>query len=57
MVMGSLSKEEVTLGWFDFGIASLFIGMIIFFVSKELAKKPLVMKYHPFLKESIIHHT
>jgi hypothetical protein len=57
MVMGSLSKEEVTLGWLDFGIASLFIGMIIFFVTKELAKKPLVMKYHPFLKESIIHHT
>lgn len=57
MVMGSLSKEHVTLGWLDFGIAAFFVGMIIFFVGKALAKKPLVAKYHPFLKESIIHHT
>ena len=57
MVLGSVSKEHVTLGWFDFGIASLFVGLIILFVGKALAKKPLVPKYHPFLKESIIHHT
>ncbi|RFM30375.1 quinol:cytochrome C oxidoreductase [Deminuibacter soli] len=57
MVMGSISKEEVTLGWLDFGIAALFVGLMIFFVAKALAKKPLMPKYHPFLKESIIHHT
>ena len=57
MVLGSLSKEEVTLSWLDFGIAALYVGIIIFFVGKELAKKPLLPKYHPFLKESIIHHT
>ncbi len=57
MVMGSLSKEHVTLGWLDFGILSLFVGLMIFFVAKALASKPLVPKYHPFLKESIIHHT
>lgn len=57
MVMGSVSKDEVTLGWLDFGIAALYIGLIIFFVGKELAKKPLLAKHHPFLKESIIHHT
>lgn len=57
MVMGSLSKDHVTLGWLDFGIAALFIGLMIFFVGKALAKKPLVPKYHPYLKESIIHHT
>ncbi len=57
MVMGSISKETVTLGWLDFGILSFFIGLMIFFVSKALASKPLVPKYHPFLKESIIHHT
>ena len=57
MVMGSISKEQVTLGWLDFGILSLFVGLMIFFVSKALAKKPLIVKYHPFLKESIIHHT
>ncbi|MDB5193943.1 MAG: uncharacterized protein JWQ96_3506 [Segetibacter sp.] len=57
MVMGSISKEHVPLGWLDFGILALFAGMIIFFVGRNLAKAPLVAKYHPFLKESIIHHT
>ena len=55
MVMGSLSKEHVTLGWLDFGILSFFLGMMIFFVGKSLASKPLVQKYHPFIKESVIH--
>ncbi|MBU3744120.1 MAG: quinol:cytochrome C oxidoreductase [Sediminibacterium sp.] len=55
MVMGSLSKEHVTLGWMDFGILAFFVGCMIFFVSRSLASKPLVPKYHPFLKESIIH--
>ena len=55
MVMGSLSKEHVTLGWLDFGILSLFVGLMIFFVGKSLASKPLIPKYHPFLKESVIH--
>ena len=60
MVMGSVSEEHVTLlesGWLDFGVAALFIGLMIFFVGKALASKPMVPKYHPFLKESIIHHT
>ena len=57
MVMGSISKDLVSLGWFDFGILSLFVGLLIFFVSKALASKPLIPKYHPFIKESIIHHT
>ncbi|MFN4006786.1 MAG: quinol:cytochrome C oxidoreductase [Chitinophagaceae bacterium] len=57
MVMGSVSKEHVTLGWLDFGTAALFIGLIIYFTGKALAKKPLIPEYHPFLKESIIHHT
>lgn len=55
MVMGSLSKEHVTLGWMDFGILSLFVGLMIFFVGRALASKPLIVKHHPFLKESIIH--
>ncbi len=57
MVMGSISKDQVTLGWLDFGVLSLFVGLMIFFVAKALASKPLVAQYHPFLKESIIHHT
>lgn len=57
MVMGSISPEEVSLSWLDFGMAALFVGLMIFFTGRALAKKPLVAKYHPFLKESIIHHT
>lgn len=57
MVMASISKEHVTLGWWDFGVAAIFVGTMIFFVGKFLAEKPLVPRYHPFLKESIIHHT
>lgn len=56
-IMGSISKEHVTLGWLDFGILSLFVGMMIFGVARALASKPLIPKYHPFMKESIIHHT
>jgi len=57
MVMASVSRDHVTLGWLDFGIMALFVGMIIFFVTKALARVPLIPKNHPFLKESIIHHT
>ena len=57
MVMGSLMKEHVSLGWLDFGILSFFVGVMILMTSRALASKPMVAKYHPFLKESIIHHT
>lgn len=57
MVMGSLSKEHVTLGWLDFGIMALFAGLIIHFVGRSLTKAPLLVTNHPYLKESIIHHT
>jgi hypothetical protein len=57
MIMGSIRKGDAALSWFDFGIAAFFIGMIVLFVGKALASRPLVPKYHPFLKESIIHHT
>ena len=57
MVMGSISKDHMTLSWLDFGIMALFIGLVIFFVGRALAKAPLIIKNHPYLKESIIHHT
>jgi hypothetical protein len=56
MVMGSIRKDDASLSWLDFGIASLFIGLMIHFTSRALARKPLVSEYHPFLKESIVHH-
>lgn len=57
MVMASVSKNRVTLSWLDFGVLALYAGMIIHFVGKSLVKAPLVAKNHPYLKESIIHHT
>jgi len=41
----------------DFGIALGFVGLIMFVTVRSLAKHPLVAKNHPFLKESIVHHT
>lgn len=41
----------------DLGIALGFVGIIMFVTARTLAKHPLVAKNHPFLKESIIHHT
>ena len=55
MVMGSLSPDHVTLGWLDFGVLCFFVGLMIFFVGRALASRPLIAKYHPFLKESVIH--
>jgi len=49
--------ENHNLGWFEWVILALYIGMIMFFTGRALTKAPLVAKYHPYLKESIIHHT
>jgi len=57
MVMASISKDHVTFGWLDFVRAALYIRLMIFFVGRALTKAPLVPKFHPYLKESIIHHT
>jgi len=42
---------------FEFGIAALFIGLIMLGVGRYFTKHPLTAKNHPFLKESMIHHT
>ncbi len=57
MVMPGPMGEHYSLSWFEFGILALYAGLIMHFVGKGLASRPLVAKYHPFLKESIIHHT
>jgi Ni/Fe-hydrogenase subunit HybB-like protein len=41
----------------DFGIALGFIGLIMFVTGRSLSKVPLIAKNHPFMKESVIHHT
>ncbi len=57
MVMPGTLKEHYHLMPFEFGIAALFIGLILWGVGRYLTSRPLVAKYHPFLKESMIHHT
>lgn len=57
MVMPAASKDHVPFMLLDFGIGLGFIGLIMFITGRSLAKAPLISKNHPFLKESIIHHT
>ena len=49
--------NQVPLNLFDFGIALGFVGLIMWQTGQVLSKYPLLAKNHPFLKESIIHHT
>jgi hypothetical protein len=57
MVFASLFPEHVELSLFDFGVAAGFVGLIMFNVGRVMNKYPLLAKNHPFIKESIIHHT
>jgi hypothetical protein len=57
MVFASVSPKEVKLNLFDFGVAAGFVGLIMFATGRAMAKFPLLAKNHPFIKESIIHHT
>jgi hypothetical protein len=41
----------------DFGVALGFVGLIMYVTGKALTKAPLLAKNHPFVKESVIHHT
>jgi hypothetical protein len=57
MVFPSISKEHVPFMLVDLGIGLGFVGLIMFLTARALSKAPLIAKNHPFLKESIIHHT
>jgi hypothetical protein len=57
MVMPGTLGEHAEMMPFEFGIAALFIGIIMWGVGRYISKNALVAKNHPFLKESIIHHT
>ncbi|HVV07278.1 MAG TPA: hypothetical protein VHC96_23785 [Puia sp.] len=49
--------NHVPMNLFDFGIALGFVGLIMWQTGVVLSKHPMLAKNHPFLKESIIHHT
>ncbi len=57
MVMPGTLKEHSELLPFEFGVACLFIGLIMWGVGRYLSKNSLLARNHPFLKESMIHHT
>ena len=52
-----IAPDHVPMNLFDFGIALGFVGLIMWQTARVLSKFPLLAKNHPFLKESIIHHT
>lgn len=56
MVMPGTLGSHAELMPFEFGIAALFVGIIMWRVGVFLSSHPLTAKNHPFLKESIIHH-
>ena len=57
MVMPGTLHEHGELMPFEFGIPCLFIGLIMWGTGRYLSKNSLLAKNHPFLKESMIHHT
>ncbi len=57
MVMPGTVKQHPHMSWFEFGIPLGFVGIIMWGVGRYLSKVSLTAKNHPFLKESIIHHT
>lgn len=57
MVFPAVSPDHVPMILYDFGVALGFVGLIMFVTARALAKSPLLAKNHPFVKESLIHHT
>jgi hypothetical protein len=57
MVMPGTMKYHPRLDWFEFGIPLGFVGIIMWGVGKYLSAVKLTAMNHPFMKESIIHHT
>lgn len=63
MVFPQVMKDPVTgqthvpFMLYDFGVGLGFVGLIMFVTARSLAKYPMIIKHHPFIKESIIHHT
>ena len=57
MVFPGPSPDHVPTMLWDLGVALGFVGLIMFVTGRSLARVPLIAKNHPFIKESVIHHT
>lgn len=56
-MVGPGTYHHLVFPWYEMGLGAGFVGLIIFLVTNNLTKAALVPKNHPYLKESIIHHT
>jgi hypothetical protein len=54
-MVGPGTYQHLVFPWYELGLGVGFVGLIIFLVSRNLTKAPLVPKSHPYLKESVIH--
>jgi Ni/Fe-hydrogenase subunit HybB-like protein len=57
MVFPGVSPDHVPSIIYDMGVGLGFVGVIMFVTGRALTKAPLLAKNHPFVKESLIHHT
>lgn len=57
MVHPGPSPDHVPMLLYDFCVGLGFAGLIMFVTGRALSKHPLIAKNHPFIKESVIHHT
>ncbi|MEQ1677827.1 MAG: quinol:cytochrome C oxidoreductase [Chitinophagaceae bacterium] len=57
MTDAKTGETHVPMILYDFGVALGFAGLIMFVTGRALSKAPLLAKNHPFVKESLIHHT
>ncbi|MDQ3193171.1 MAG: quinol:cytochrome C oxidoreductase [Bacteroidota bacterium] len=59
MVMPGATEGHAWEGFalYEFGILIGFIGLFVFVVQRALTKAPLMVKEHPYLAETINHHT
>jgi hypothetical protein len=51
------TSKELHFPWYELGVGLGFAGLLIFVVANQLTKASLVPRNHPYLKESIVHHT
>ncbi len=55
MVMPATVNGHWHLGWMELGTALGFLGALLFVIHSSLAKRPLLVKQHPYLDESLHH--
>jgi hypothetical protein len=57
MVMPATMFKNWQFGAMEIGMFLFFLGLFLFVVLRALSKSPLSVKHHPYLEESINHHT